>query len=128
MTAAPESSVPRDEILDLATMEELLSLDDGATGLVAEMAGLFQEDGPLRIAQLKEACETGDHQAAGESAHALKGAAGTLGAVRLRNVAGEAERLARQQDLPGIQQLIPALEASYPIFIETLEAFIRERS
>lgn len=128
MNDAPESSAPREEILDMATLEELLNLDDGATGLVMEMAGLFQEDGPLRITQLKEACAAGDHQAAGESAHALKGAAGTLGAVRLRALAGEAERLARQNDLPAIQRLIPSLEASYPVFMEALQAFIREKS
>ena len=128
MTEVPDSSTHRDEILDLATLEELLSLDDGATGLVTEMSGLFQEDGPLRITQLKEACEKEDPHAAGESAHALKGAAGTLGAVRLRTAAGEAERLARQKDLPAIQLLIPDLEASYPEFMEALQAFIRAKS
>lgn len=118
----------RDEILDLPTLQELLGLDDGATGLIEEMTGLFREDGPMRLAQLNAACLASDAQAAGESAHALKGAAGTLGAVRLRALAGEAERFARQNDMAGIQAILPALEASYPVFLNELEAFIREQS
>ena len=128
MTAVPDANDHREDILDLPTLEELLSLDDGATGLLLEMAGLFREDGPQRIAQLKAACEAGDTHAAGEAAHALKGAAGTLGAVELRALAGEAERLARQTEIPAILALIPALEASYPRFIAALDGFIQARS
>ena len=125
MTEAPKS---REEILDIATLEELLGLDDGATGLLLEMAGLFREDGPQRIDQLKEASLSGDTHSAGEAAHALKGAAGTLGAVEVRALAGDAERFARQKEIPAILALMPALEASYPRFMEALEAFIQERS
>ena len=128
MTANPDPSNGREEILDLATLEELLSLDDGATGLLLEMIGLFQEDGPQRLAQLKEACEAGDTQAAGEAAHALKGAAGTLGAVELRAIAGEAERLARLKEIPAILALIPNLESSYPRFLAALDGFVQERT
>lgn len=127
MTATPDAPRSRDEILELATLEELLSLDDGATGLLAEMAGLFREDGPMRLTQLKEACEAGDPHSAGEAAHALKGAAGTLGAIELRAIAGEAERLARQKDLAAILALIPSLEQSYPRFVGAIDAFIQER-
>lgn len=128
MAETPDSSTPRDQILDMATLEELLNLDDGATGLVVEMAGLFREDGPLRISQLKEACAALDQHSAGEAAHALKGAAGTLGAVRLRAIAGEAERLARQNEMGAILELMAPLEASYPEFMDALEAFIQERA
>lgn len=128
MTAAPDAPFSREEILDLPTLEELLSLDDGATGLLMEMSGLFREDGPQRIQQLKEACGADDAHSAGESAHALKGAAGTLGSVELRALAGEAERQARQKDLPAIQALIPPLEAAYTRFLDALEGFIKERS
>jgi HPt (histidine-containing phosphotransfer) domain-containing protein len=128
MTAAPETPRSREDILDLPTLEELLSLDDGATGLLVEMTGLFREDGPQRILQMKEACTAADAHLVGESAHALKGAAGTLGSVELRALAGEAERLARQKDIPSIQALIPALDDSYARFLVALEGFITERS
>lgn len=128
MTTPPEPSDALGSLVDSAVLEELLSLDDGGTGLLSEMVGLFQEDGPMRITQMREACERGDAHGAGEAAHALKGAAGTLGAVRLRALAGEAERLAKANDLAAVLGLVPAMEESYPQFLAALEGFIQSRS
>ena len=52
---ASEAAAARPEVLDPATLEQLLALDDGALGLLGEMAQIFQDDTPPRLAALEPA-------------------------------------------------------------------------
>lgn len=95
MTIEPIGTGPSRPVaacLDEATLQQLLALDDGATGLLAELFGLFKDDTPERMEGIEKSIAAGDAQATAELAHALKGAAGTIGASRLRVLAQEVEK------------------------------------
>lgn len=78
--------------LEAATLQQLLDLDDGQIGLLIELFGLFKEDTPSRLQGMKASMAAGDPTATSELAHALKGAAGTLGAARMRSIAQDIEK------------------------------------
>jgi HPt (histidine-containing phosphotransfer) domain-containing protein len=119
---------PLEGILDLSVMDQLLSLDDGAVGLLREMYGLFQEDTPDRIKAIEMLLATGDLADLADLAHAIKGAAGTMGVARLRAVAAELEGGARKGDFPVAPALlVEQLKETYTEALAALDAFITQR-
>ena len=111
--------------LDPATIEQLLGLDDGSTGLVAELFDLFQEDTPDRLASLRQHLEAGESGVVSELAHALKGSAGTMGATKMRGIAQEIEKGTKNGRVdPETAALLPALEAAYAEACDALRAFL----
>jgi len=123
--AAPE---PFGGNLDLKVMDQLLDLDDGAVGLVKEMYGLFQQDTPDRIQAIEALLAAGDRDGTADVAHAIKGAAGTMGAHRLRTVAAEFEGSARKGSFQvEPEELVARMKAAYADARDALEAFIRTR-
>jgi len=119
---------PMPDLLDLAVMEQLLSLDDGELGLLKEMVGLFKEDTPDRIQALEATLASGDLNDLADVAHAVKGAAGTMGAPRVRAVAEELEKSGRRGSFstdPAL--LLERLRASYAEALAALDGFIAER-
>lgn len=59
----------------------------GDQGLLRELVGIFIDDGPKRLAALREAMTVSDVQQLEQVAHSLKGSAGILGASRLQESA-----------------------------------------
>jgi len=114
--------------LDLAVMDQLLSLDDGELGLLKEMFGLFQADTPDRIKAMEAVLGTGDLADLADLAHAVKGAAGTMGAERMRTVAADLEAGARQGTFAvPPAQLLAQLKETYAEALGALNAFITQR-
>jgi len=114
--------------LDPAVMDQLLNLDDGAVGLVKEMVGLFQEDIPGRFQAMEALLVSGDRSDLADLAHAIKGAAGTMGTLRLRAVAAELEGSARQNAFktePAL--LLEKMKEAYAEALEALGQFIALR-
>ena len=104
---------PLGENLDLSVMDQLLNLDDGELGLLKEMLGLFKTDTPDRIRAIEATLASEELDDAADVAHAIKGAAGTMGAPRLRAIA------------PGL--LLEQLKETYADAVLALETFIAER-
>lgn len=128
----PDPALPGSEarlpVLDPAIMDQLLSLDDGATGLIQEMFGLFVEDTPPRMAALRTALAEGRLEALADTAHAVKGAASTMGAPRVRQVAQALETGGRTQAWPQPPEvLLDQLQEAYGEAVAGLEAFLAER-
>ena len=116
--------------LDLKVMDQLLDLDDGAVGLLKEMYGLFQQDTPDRIQAIEALLAAGDREgdALADVAHAIKGASGTMGAHRLRNVAAELEGSARKKAFTTPPEaLLAQMKTHYADALAALEAFIASR-
>ncbi len=123
----PGASRPIAPCLEEATLQQLLALDDGQTGLLLELFGLFQDDTPDRLDGLEKALAAGDAQATAELAHALKGAAGTIGATRLRGLAQELEKEGKSGSVePGQAARIGALRAAYAEACAALGAFLAQ--
>ena len=72
---------------------ELMDRLGGDAELFGDVIGLFLDDCPKRLAAIKNAVELRDGELIRTSAHALKGAAGTLSAVALFDAAQTLERL-----------------------------------
>lgn len=81
--------------------------DDVGVDLLPEILETFLFEARRRVALLKEATEARDTRAAGEAAHALKGSAGTFGAMALRQAAYRMERAGRDNDLERLVVLMP---------------------
>ncbi|MCS7041800.1 MAG: PAS domain S-box protein [Bryobacteraceae bacterium] len=71
----------------------------GDSALLAELAGLFLEEGPRLLSELDDALRQGDAHAAQNAAHQLKGLLAQFCAERQRVAAWEVELAARQADL-----------------------------
>lgn len=120
--------LPSHEVLDPDVMQQLLDLDDGGLGLLSEMYELFRDDTPPRIALLEAAIHKGDREQMGDTAHAVKGAASTMGAPKVRAFAQVLEACGRtgqcNEDLNGT---LINLKAAFAEALAGLEAFIAER-
>lgn len=128
MSSEPSGpSRPIADCLDEATLRQLLDLDDGATGLMAELVGLFKEDTPSRLAGLDAALAAGDAQATAELAHALKGASGTIGASRMRGLAQDLEKAGKAGNVGEPEHhRLEELKAAYTEACAALDAYLAE--
>jgi HPt (histidine-containing phosphotransfer) domain-containing protein len=78
----------------------------------AVVAG-FLDDIPKEICALKDHLEAGDALVVKRHVHAIKGAAATVSANRLRDVALAMEQLSKAGDLPKVAGMFPRLEEEY---------------
>jgi HPt (histidine-containing phosphotransfer) domain-containing protein len=118
--------MPPPDLLDLTTIRNLLELDDGSTGLLAEMTALFRDDTPQRIQDLAAAAARGDAGTFSRVAHALKGGAGALGATGMRGAAAELEALGHEGSVDASPDLRDRLDELFRRSLAALEAVIQE--
>jgi HPt (histidine-containing phosphotransfer) domain-containing protein len=121
-------ATPLEGILDPGTLKQLLDLDDGELGLIQEMCQLFIEDMPPRIAAMEAAIQAGQKEEMGDVAHAVKGAASTMGAPRVRAVALALETLGRtSKGDERAEVLLERLKVEYGHARDALQAFIASK-
>ena len=120
--------MPSSEVLDPGTMQQLLDLDDGGLGLLREMCELFRDDTPPRIALLEDAILRDDREQMGDTAHAVKGAASTMGAPKVRGFAQALEAGSRSGNFTEAPaELLAKLQTAFAEALAALEAFIASR-
>jgi HPt (histidine-containing phosphotransfer) domain-containing protein len=117
--------MPSPDLLDLTTLQNLVDLDDGGSGLVAEMTVIFRDDTPRRLRDIYSALEDRDAEALSRAAHALKGGAGAIGAKALRVLAAELEALGRGGSAEAPEGTAGALESAFQAALEALEDYVR---
>ena len=100
-------------VLDPAVLKQLLALDGGGKGLLKEMAQLFREDIGGRLTAIEAALAAGNVEGIAQEAHAIKGAAGAVGARRLQAQAQEIERGARAGAIGGATDRVSDLRPSF---------------
>jgi HPt (histidine-containing phosphotransfer) domain-containing protein len=124
----PSDAVPFEGILDPATLRQLLDLDDGELGLLQEMSQLFKEDMPPRLVAMEAAIQAGNLMEMGDVAHAVKGAASTMGAPRVRALALALETLGRTgKGDEKAEDLLARLNVEYAQAQAALDAFIASK-
>lgn len=122
------ASEDRYACLDLEVMDQLLGLDDGATGLLEEMLGLYREDTPGRLDAVAETLGKGEWTEMADVAHAIKGSAGTMGAPRVRAFAAQLEAGGRTGKWEGEPAaILQSLRGAYEESLGALEAFVAEK-
>ena len=114
------------DLLDLKTLQNLVELDDGGHGLLAEMIDIFRQDTPRRIRDIVEAAAKGDAEELSRSGHALKGGAGALGAKALRLLAADLEALGRDGSSDTGANLAERLDTTFQATLMALEAYVTE--
>lgn len=115
------SSVP---VIDPIAIETLRSLNPEDDSFLREVVGIFIEDTPQRLAELRTAFAEADHVRFTRAAHSIKGSASNLGASRLRALAEQIELGSRKNGLAGLDGLIPALEGEFGAAKSELEKIV----
>jgi PAS domain S-box-containing protein len=103
VSGPPAEPTPAD--MDVAVFDGLRELEVEAPGLVADVAATFVRESALRIDRLDEALKQGDYEAAGQAAHGLKGASGSIGARTMALLSASIEQqcaAGRGERCPGV--------------------------
>jgi histidine phosphotransfer protein HptB len=101
-------------VIDLQAIENLRALNpDDNDEFLREIAGIFLEDTPLRIAELDESLAAGDIPKFARAAHSIKGSSSNLGAMTLRAAAEKLEHHARTTGLNEVGGLVSAIKEEF---------------
>lgn len=111
------------EILDQGALARLREW--GGEKLLGQMIRLFLENSPARMEQIRGGVTSGDVGESEKGAHSLKSSAANVGAMRVRDIATEMERVAGGGDAAGVQALLPSLETAFGEAIGALETVER---
>jgi two-component system, sensor histidine kinase and response regulator len=114
-------SPPVPRMLELST---LLARFEGDRELMGELATIFLEDYPARLAAVQSAVEQRDAVALQGAAHALKGSAGNFGAQAAVEAALRLETMGRQGELTEIESAFAELERTMTQFTGELAALL----
>ncbi len=92
LQAAPvDAAGPAGPVMDFSRLNEFKEFDDEALSMTREVVGLFIADAPRRLDAIGQAIAAGDAEELSRAAHALKGAAGNIGAVAIQAVCATLE-------------------------------------
>lgn len=94
----------------------------GDRRLLRELVGIFVDEAPGRLAELKRAAAARDAATVERVAHTLKGSAGILGAASLRATSSELEERAVARRVDGVADLVARLEGE----LERVLTFFRD--
>ena len=75
--------------------------------------GIFLEDMPRRLTELDSGLATGDAAKFSRAAHSIKGSSGNLGALALRDVAGQLEERSQNDGLGDVAGLLGELKVQF---------------
>jgi signal transduction histidine kinase/DNA-binding response OmpR family regulator len=113
--------------LDLSVLESRRGPQkDEEPDKLARIVGLFIEDVPLRLEELRQAVERGEAQKVEETAHMLKGGSGYMGAVRMSEICAGLQGLGASGELSRAPELLDELEAEFKRIRPALEAAVTE--
>ena len=115
-TSLPKTATSAIEVppLDSQTFEEIKELlGDEAQEFWSELVEKFLEVVPPRLQQLADAVNQADAPAMKASAHALRGACTTVGALPLFQLCAQLEQMARNDTIAGSEVLMCKIAAEY---------------
>jgi CheY-like chemotaxis protein len=113
----PTPVEPEVPIFDKAALGDRLM---GREDLVDKIVAIFLEDTPRRIEALKEHVADRNAESAYQQAHAIKGAAASVGGEVLRAVAFEMEKAGRSGDMEKVKAIMPHLESGFEQLRQTM--------
>ncbi|MBK7715687.1 MAG: response regulator [Gemmatimonadetes bacterium] len=105
----PDADSP--EGIDATILDDIMAVSpSGGTALVRELIDLFFGEVPARVEHMRAGIAAHDPSPVMRAAHAMKGGASNLGALRLSALCAEMERLGREGNLAGAAPLIGEIE------------------
>ena len=112
-------------IIDPDAITNLRELNPGDNGeFLREIVGIYVEDTPKRLAELRGAFAAGDAPALTRAAHTIKGSSSNVGAAALRSAAERLEHMARSEGLGGAAPLVAECEAQFALVLAELKKFL----
>ena len=99
--------------LDPEVVASLVDLgDEDGQSILKILADIFiDEECPACLKRIGDALQAGDHEELAEAAHKLKGGAGQLGALPLRELCAELEEKSRKADASVAAELLQRITA-----------------
>lgn len=112
------------EVLDPAAIAELRRAQEqfGNPGFIGQLAGLFLQNAPRRMDELRGAAAARDAAALEGAAHALKTSCAMFGALRLAACCARLEDAAGRSDFSGVNALLDQAEAVWPAVQDAVAA------
>ncbi len=95
----------------IANLRELNPGDNGE--FLREIVGIYIEDTPKRLADLRAALASGDVTSFTRAAHTIKGSSANVGAQVLKGIAERLEIVSRKEGLGGVSGLIADCEEEF---------------
>jgi HPt (histidine-containing phosphotransfer) domain-containing protein len=117
LTPRPGTTAPLLNRRTLAQLEE-----DVGSDLMPEILTTFLREGERRLRLLQERVGAGDAAGAADQAHAIKGSAGTFGAMALRQAVHELEQVGRAGDAARVAALLPEVSRRMAATCDLLRA------
>ena len=111
-------------ILNDESLKKLQQL--GENKFVHEMVSMFFGYADDKLSVAREALDAGDIDAVEKAIHPLKTSAGHVGALAMKEIAQEIEKLARDGEKDPVPGLLAALEQAYAEVKPVLEAKLQE--
>ncbi len=99
--------------------------DEGQPDVVTEFIDVFLADLPLRQDRLRQAVDSQNPAELKSAAHALKGSAGSVGAVLVSGLCAQIEAIGRAGSANGTRELLSRLEPELTRATAELETFRR---
>jgi PAS domain S-box-containing protein len=101
---------------------------DGDRELLREVAGLFFEDTPRLLTEVRNAVQRGDANALARSAHTLKGSVSNFGARTASEAAASLEQMGRNGDFATASDVFARLEQQIQLLMPALENLLNEKA
>ena len=95
----------------IATLKELNPDDDGA--FLREIIGIYLEDTPKRLQDMKASLASGNLVLFTRMAHTIKGSSANVGAVVLAGTAERLEAMSRKDAFVGVEPLVAECEQQF---------------
>lgn len=112
-------------VIDQEAIENLRALNPDDNGeFLREIVGIFFEDTPQRIEELRSCLASGDVVRFTRAAHSIKGSSSNLGASLLRGSAERLEHHAKSAGLAGTESMIMEVQSEYEKAAAALRAII----
>jgi|GEM_PF-1069946 len=100
-----------------------------ATGLgdvLPDVLQTFQEQARQNLQSIRQACAASNYSGIAQAAHTLKGAAGSVGALRLADGAEELEAAAGQADAAAVTRLSTELDHLTNATLEAISSILAQ--
>jgi len=114
--------VSTDDVLDPAVVADLRRAQDafGNPAFIRELVDLFLANTPGKMDRIRQALASGDAEAVGHAAHALRSSCGMLGAGQLAGAFTRMEEAATRGDLAAASRAFQDADERLPGVVEAL--------
>lgn len=100
--------------LDSDSIANLRALgDEGDDSFLQEIIGIYLEDTPLRLDDLRKALAEGNQALYTRTAHTIKGSSSNVGAMLVRSLAEKLEHRSKSEEIATLEPVRLELEAAY---------------